>query len=409
MDSSDNSTEMDNRRSEILRDAVDRFRFGPELAKRVYHLGQPVFCDDCPTASIALIGNSEVLFRFGRRFFDRLGDEKLLFVLFHEALHWAFRHPRHRLDRDGWLWNIACDLVVNEFLLSQIGFGRLQSARFGQFVESAVTFSNLDILPAERWSQATAEETYEALREHLHVVRVRIGLLSTCDQHDWPEDGDPEHAAAVGAGDKLSQQIEKLLEERLSGWGDIACGELRRLGLAAVRPPDWERILNQQVASRIKAACEQRWAPASRKVAWMYPDVLLPGDCEIEINRLAVLLAIDASASIQRDDLQRLISLARTLPHDRVDVSAVSFDTRTYPLDLSARLPRVCGGGGTSFQAIENLARKMSCYPDLVVVLTDGQAPRPKVHQPARWLWLVTGKGQDDMVSGIGQIIRLTG
>ena len=41
-------------------------------------------------------------------------------------------------------------------------------------------------------------------------------------------------------------------------------------------------------------------------------------------------------------------------------------------------------------------------YPDLIVVLTDGHAPRPTVRHPDRWFWLLTERGTSEKVEGIG-------
>jgi len=89
----------------------------------------------------------------------------------------------------------------------------------------------------------------------------------------------------------------------------------------------------------------------------------------------------------------------------RARVEVVSFDTAVYPLDPSDR--RVRGGGGTSFQVVEDYTAALAPYPDGVVVMTDGEAERPSVRQPERWLWLLTEHGSDASIRGIGRIVRV--
>jgi len=56
---------------------------------------------------------------------------------------------------------------------------------------------------------------------------------------------------------------------------------------------------------------EERWAPPNRKIAWLYPDVLLPADHQVEQYQTSVLMAIDSSGSISQSVLDRLLCVAR--------------------------------------------------------------------------------------------------
>jgi predicted metal-dependent peptidase len=165
---------------------------------------------------------------------------------------------------------------------------------------------------------------------------------------------------------------------------------------------DWDLVLLNRIASILTLAFEQRWAPPNRKTAWLYPEVLLPSDREIEKVQSSILLAIDASGSITEAVLTRLLGLARSIPQDRVDIKSISFDTDAYPFEIWGMEPEILGGGGTSFDAIEAFAAKLSHYPDLIVVLTDGFAPRPNVQHPDRWFWLITQGGSSQNIQGIG-------
>src|SRR6185503_9331071 len=46
-----------------------------------------------------------------------LDEEECRFVMAHELLHVALRHHARRLGRDPYLWNIACDYVINGWLV----------------------------------------------------------------------------------------------------------------------------------------------------------------------------------------------------------------------------------------------------------------------------------------------------
>ena len=50
---------------------------------------------------------------FNPDFSDKLTPDELCFVLEHEVLHAALGHLERQGDRNQFLWNLACDIVVN--------------------------------------------------------------------------------------------------------------------------------------------------------------------------------------------------------------------------------------------------------------------------------------------------------
>jgi predicted metal-dependent peptidase len=379
----------------------------PELAKQVYYLGRPRFAESCSTASLATIGDGQTLFLFNRDFFDALGPDALVFVLLHEALHYAFRHHLRRGRRMAAAWNVACDLVVNEFLIRRLGFADVADEGFREFLASAVTFENVRVAEADDRLHLTAEEVYERLKNDVTTSLMSATRANACDEHAWAQD-DPEAPMPRELVEEFVDLVQGALRDCAAGWGDEPLGELRAIR-DALQPArlNWDVILSRRIASCVKLAYEQRWAPPGRKIAWLFPSVLLPAEHEIEKLHASILLAIDASGSILHDVLDRLLRIARGVPPDRVELTAISFDTAAYGLDVWADPPQVRGGGGTSFDAIEQFAAARPRYPDLVVVLTDGYAPRPTVSHPDRWFWLITRQGTADQVQGIGRCCRI--
>jgi predicted metal-dependent peptidase len=387
---------------------LDQFDLCGELAKRVFHLGQPCFADAGSTASLVVSAEGKPLFLFNRRFFDSLGPHALAFVLLHEAAHWAFLHHLRRQERLPTVWNIAADLVVNQFLLRCVGFGKIADPDFLRFLDTAVLFENLNLCAPTQSARLTAEEAYDLLNKNLKHALGSAPRLAACDEHAWSLE-EAEGSSQVEQIEELITQIQETFREFVPSWGDHALGDMRTIG-GVVEPTrlNWDLVLSNRIASCIMLAFEQRWAPPNRKIAWLYPEVLLPSDQEIEKAQSYVLLAIDASGSISNTVLTRLLGLARGIPPDRVELAAISFDTTSYSLDIWAKDPQIRGGGGTSFDAIESFATKLPRYPDLIVVLTDGHAPRPTVRHPDLWFWLLTERGTPEKVEGIGCWCRIS-
>jgi len=419
----------DAHRIDRLYQAVEQFEYSSELAKRVYHLGKPYFTDSGYTASLSAMQNGWWNFNFNRHFFDSLCENEMIFVILHETLHYTFRHLFRCLDRSPALWNIACDLVVNNFLLEKVGFANITNVRFQRFLKLSITFENLPIVPVNQRLNLTAEEVYDLLAKSPKILQKNAPCLHACDDHEWSgeegqngtKDGEPiedlvgqSRSEARGTKDseiieELVEQAQKIFREWMPNWGDTPSGELRAIGeIAKLVDISWDLILSRHIASCIQLAFEERWAPPNRKIAWLYPDVLLPADQEVEHPLLSVLMAIDASGSISQSVLDRLAAVARSIPANRVQLTAVSFDTRVYPANIRAKASQIRGGGGTSFTAVENFAKKQSQYPDLIVVLTDGFAPRPTVQQPNRWFWLITAHGTTKHIEGVGRFCMIS-
>ncbi len=436
----------DAQRADRLYAAVDQFEYGAELAKHVYHLGTPRFGDSCPTASLSVGEDGQAVFTFNRTYFDGLGHDEMVFVVLHEALHYAFCHPLRRHDRTPAFWNVACDLVVNAFLLQKVGLAGITTGSFREFLTSAITFEALPIAPAGHQLSLTAEQVYDLLTGDTRAVqgndansrsrggdgrrpahgsksneagdagddaqasRAKASNVSACDEHEWSELDCGATAGARESIRRLAEQVQRVVREWLPSWGDEACGEWRAIG--EVHPPvrvAWDFVLCRRISSCVELVIEQRWAPPNRKTAWLYPDLLLPTDHDVERRRRSVLLALDASGSIEPAVLDRLAAVARSIPTDQVQLTTISFDSAAYHVDLWAKPPRIRGGGGTSFDAVERFAVQLDRYPDLIVVLTDGQAPRPTVRQSDRWFWLITEGGTTSAIEGIGRHCLIEG
>ena len=54
---------------------------------------------------------------FGVDFLDNLSDAELDFVMMHEIMHVVLQHCFRGLDYDDYMFNVACDIVVNSNLL----------------------------------------------------------------------------------------------------------------------------------------------------------------------------------------------------------------------------------------------------------------------------------------------------
>lgn len=121
---------------------------------------------------------------------------------------------------------------------------------------------------------------------------------------------------------------------------------------------------------------------------------------EKETNEIpSIVLALDVSGSIGPGDANRFVSLAMTIPQERIKVFACVFQTNYQKIDLEN--PKFHQGGGTDFNAIAHFIERevkpelKGKSPKAVVVITDGQADMRRELWPTEeerdgWLWLIS-------------------
>jgi predicted metal-dependent peptidase len=116
-----------------------------------------------------------------------------------------------------------------------------------------------------------------------------------------------------------------------------------------------------------------------------------------------IVLALDTSGSIGNATANKFLNLARSIPRDKVEISACTFTDSYMPLDDNPKWR----SGGTNFSAIEQYIRKHALaendgkYPSAVVVVTDGCATfygdlKPNNEQAKNWTWLLLNTRQRD-------------
>lgn len=369
------------------------------IAVELTKLGKPLFTPSLPTAGVTVV-NDRLYFLFGTEFFDSLLPIQLFGVVVHECLHviagHVFEMNKYMDSFNRHLYNIACDAVVNDVI-----------GKFYPDIELPGEHITGKQVIGMNAAHLTAERVYEMLKCRKPEQIAQFVVLTTLDDHDvWADAGEESREQSV----KLFEHIRSVADEYskpdkkgrpLDKWGHYAARAVR--SVLPVKPRfDLQRLLLDKISQRL--LYETIWTQPSRKLSAVYPDVLLPAIVPTG-NRLNVLLALDASGSIDRYLLSVFTAIARKrIENTRVE--AVTFDTEVYAFDLHKE-PR--GGGGTSFACIERHALSRERYPDLVIVFTDGWAARPVISQPQRWIWCVPEYGHTTThnIVGCGEVIRV--
>lgn len=395
----------------------------------LYSLGRTVITDRLDTAGVAFVGD-EVQLCFNPKFLDWLlegeanNSQALKTVLAHEALHILLDHKGRMKSRIIELWNIATDIAINR-VLEVSGFYFTKLAKMGCFTGEGIG------LPKELWDE-TAEVIYNYIIKNAQFISIEG--KSTIDDHDasgkmkngegngkenkdkTDGDGEDEDIKAKRKTEAVKEQMQSEASKASDDikskiCGDEPLGEMRHIDAVITKYKlSWDQILARRLATEYREFVTENWLP-SRKIRNWYPRVVLPSDHEEEdVKKYSVLLALDCSGSIGKDELNIMITLLKELPEKMVDVSAISFDTDAYEIKntkglLKGEVKDFEGGGGTDFQCIEDFAIKLEKekkYPDIVIVLTDGYADRIKPMFPGKWVWVITPGGSDSVPAKSG-------
>jgi len=356
-------------------------------------------------------------------FVDSLPIDQLKGVLCHEVMHLANAHQCRRGERDPQRWNIAADYAVNSIIEASNDAEREKAKRDSKYTAIIVP------LPPERlFNSAFTNMEAEAI----------YNLIPEPPQGPGPGKGN-------GAGNGPGKQEPNL--------GDPGkCGEVRDLpgkdGQAASESDkaqnaqDW-KIATQQAAQAAKMAGKLPgnlaryvdellepvvdWREALRQFidrtarndyTWKRPNpryfsrgLILPSLYNQEMPPLVV--AVDTSGSITKDDLQQFASeIDDILNQYPTNVTVIYCDTKvqhveeftaeTRPIRLDAK-----GGGGTRFSPvwkwIEENAEETPCA---VVYLADLACSDYGNEPEYPTLWVNTGKYQASPPP-FGEVVRL--
>jgi len=372
-----------------------------------------VVSEEVPTAAVSFTGTNINLLVNENFFLKELRSQSnRVAVIKHEALHLLFKHL-FRTDIKNYeptLFNIAADLVVNQF----IGSWKLP--------EGAVTLNTFPDLGLEQnqtleWyyeklsklqnnSENTASAATPKSSEALSKIMGEKGQKRG-DHSKW---GTPSSAKSQIDGIAAETELDRMIiqaRERTPAkyWGTIP-GEINLLidMLIENRRPkvDWRRTL------RIFSSNSRRTYIFStmHRISKRYGT--RPGIKVKQFQKVAV--AIDTSGSVSDDDIAVFFTEIHAMYKSGAEILVIECDAevgRTYK--YNGRLPtEVSGRGGTVFDPVFKFLRnnRLTHY-DGCIYLTDGYAAEPTIKPPCPLLWVITPDGNDGEHLLYGRVIKL--
>lgn len=358
-----------------------------------------------PTAAVDAKGQ----IYYNADYVESLESNELVFLLCHEVLHIVYQHTLRRGERNHKLWNIACDAVINETLIS-LGVGSAP--------KKGVRYPNAENM--------TSEQVYEELLKNAKEAPPMGGggsgsgdgsngngggwsqetdLINDGDAHKSEEEDDPLKDARKKFGKKLSES-EKRQEEvkskqntseavTMARMQSKNCGSgrgnfLRRLEemIMAENFP-WYKALEQYMTKFVSQ--DQSWKRPNRR----FSDVYLPVTDRLPAMG-KLIIGIDTSGSISDKELNffgaHINSIIEQCRPESItvvwcddEVSGVDeFKLEEAPIKFEPK-----GGGGTDMREITKWVAENEPEADICIIFTDGYTPYPEDGEeaiPTQWV-----------------------
>lgn len=350
-------------------------------------------------------------FFYKKEFIEGMSNKEVEGVVVHEILHLSLLHLIRQGSRDGQLFNVSADIVVNQ-LIKDNNF----SLPKGCIMSDHNNTVDIGGVTIEDCNKKTAEEIYSELEKKAKKVNQSLGKDGSGDGMRFDE-----HIKGKSKDDKGLTEVEVKEFEKMWGdrtqealtvskmKGDTPVGMERLVGELHKEKINWKALLNQYITQQIPY--NHSYANCSKKSisAGFYMPCMTKEKVEVSIM-------IDLSGSIGKEEITDFLSeicgIARAY-QERIEMRIFSHDTECYDNGLvrngnieEIMKMEIKGGGGTSFsQPIEYL-KENNVNPKCLIWLTDGYGDEfDKPNFPI--LWVLSKGGSDGLLKDSGMVINL--
>jgi len=298
-----------------------------------------------------------------------LDAEELRFVMAHEFLHAALRHDARKEWRDAYLWNVACDYVINQWL-SEMGVGERPDG----------------LLYDEQFRGLNAEAIYDRIITDMRTYRKLATLRGVGLGDILP--GEISESADVDLDSFYRRALSQGLEyHRQQGRGYLPEGLVEEIRALSHPPIPWDVELARWFDEHFTPIEKTRsYARPSRRQS-STPDIPRPNwvVSKTALDGRTFGVVLDTSGSMDRALLANALgaiasySAARDVPAARVIFcDAEAYDAGYMQPEDIAGTVKVKGRGGTVLQPGIDLLEKADDFPEdaPVLIITDAECDK---------------------------------
>lgn len=300
----------------------------------------------------------------------RLNKDELVFVFAHELLHAGLNHASRRRGRDPELWNVACDFIINDWLIQmQVG-----------------TPPDLGMLYDPQFSAMSAEEIYDALAQNMRQSRKLITLRGRAGGDILVEEAESQFTdAEAWCRRALYQGLDRCLYAPMRG--TLPLGLIEEIRSLAQPPIPWDVALAEWFDEHFPPPEQRRsYARPSRRQSATpsipRPAVIKPTEDERRSRVFGVIL--DTSGSMDPQLLGKALGAiaSYSLAHEVFAVRFICCDARAWdrgwvPPEQLLNHFTIQGRGGTILQPGVDMLNGLALKGDFpkggpVLIITDG-------------------------------------
>ena len=323
-------------------------------------------------------------------------------LLLHEVLHMALLHVTRRGQRDGYVWNIAADIVVNDLIIRNTKFKLPQ----GAIIE-------------KKYKDKSVEHIYEDLLKNNKYKKI-IFKSSMIDILDKQQEGEDQDASGKKLTEAEIEEVESFWRDKLevlknadqfdsknNDQGSIPGG--MGIEIESILEPevDWRHALWKYVG---KTPAD--FDDLDRR--FFYRGLYLEG---LLTEGLEVSVCIDTSGSVSDTLLEQFLAelkgILRSYPHVKCDL--FYGDTELfgpYPIQTIEQTPKAMGRGGTSFRPffkyLQNNQNNLMGAHKVSIYFTDGYGDFPSKEPEDPTMWLVCKDGLESKEFPFGEVVRIS-
>ena len=390
----------------IVKAKVNMLLRQPFYGQLACHL-VPQITEKVPTMAVDLLGN----FYVNENFCNKISDEEMAGVIAHEILHLAYLHPQRLGEADPELWNIACDVKINQDLegVFRLPDGALMPQN------NEITIGGINI---KNITDKTSEEIYKELHRNAQKVPIKFNADGSASVKVKDKNGTREYKIskdmmeAEGVPKSEVGKLAKEWKEKVSSalqnskkQGSAPAGLIREMLELETPKLKWDRVIRERF---LKAFKTKTWQKINKK--WL-PHYFAGTKKNKTLNAFIV---IDTSGSMGDQELTQIKSeiwgLANTFKGFKLHITTC--DAEMYDVyELTEKTKskffsiKLKGGGGTSFEPpFKYVKDKMGDNIDCLIYFTDGYGEFPKNKPHYQTYWVINNK---DITIPFGKYIYL--
>lgn len=355
----------------------------------------------CPTMGVRPTVDRYVQLVWNPWFVEKLTKDQLVAVLEHEVMHIINEHPMRRGGRQHFVWNIACDMAINQYIegLPDDCIKLLEGLEPEREAEYYYNQQDVQDLAEKIEGKGGLCENGEAMRG---------------DHSGWDSmDGD------VAAQEKVRQLVKGAVEDaKRQGRGSMP-GWMEEMIERIIAPPiKWTILLRGGITQEVTAQPEDTFRRPHRRRMYesggrlhdIYPGFKRKPQSELTC-------AIDTSASMGAEELGEVLNELNYLSRaGYYPIELIHCDTQITAIEkYTGKNNIICHGrGGTCFLPVLEYLRddkpvKEGFKPTLIY-FTDGYGENPADEgftKRFNTIWVITRRGSADTVAQFGTVIKM--